>query len=233
MTLFSVLAFAALASAKWIVPGARWYDTDGNLFNAHAGGLCVDRESGKFYWFGEHKTEEQEEGGGISVYSSDDLATWESHGLALRPEEGHEFVSPESIIQRPKVLYSEETGKYHMWWHADDRNYSLLLQGLATSDNIAGPYKFQHAVSPLGNWSQDFGAFTDYKTGKSYALYSNGDKVEGRDVYVSEFNKNLTDVEKVTFRFNKYDFEAPTIIQTEKSYWTFMSHKTGYRPNSE
>lgn len=83
MTLFSVLAFAALASAKWIVPGARWYDTDGNLFNAHAGGLCVDRESGKFYWFGEHKTEEQEEGGGISVYSSDDLATWESHGLAL------------------------------------------------------------------------------------------------------------------------------------------------------
>ncbi|KAL5603203.1 hypothetical protein FOBRF1_010736 [Fusarium oxysporum] len=232
MTLFSVLAFAALASAKWIVPGARWYDTDGNLFNAHAGGLCVDRESGKFYWFGEHKTEEQEEGGGISVYSSDDLATWESHGLALKPEEGHEFVSPESIIQRPKVLYSEETGKYHMWWHADDRNYSLLLQGLATSDNITGPYKFQHAVSPLGNWSQDFGAFTDYKTGKSYALYSNGDKVQGRDVYVSEFNKNLTDVEKVTFRFNKYDFEAPTIIQTEKSYWTFMSHKTGYRPNN-
>lgn len=83
MTLFSVLAFAAVASASWIVPGARWHDTEGNLFNAHAGGLCVDRDSGKFYWFGEHKTEEQEEGGGVSVYSSDDLATWESHGLAL------------------------------------------------------------------------------------------------------------------------------------------------------
>jgi hypothetical protein len=119
-----------------------------------------------------------------------------------------------------------------MWWHADDSKYSLLLQGLATSDDIAGPYKFNHAVAPLGNWSQDFGAFTDYKSGRSYALYSNGDRVEGRDVYVSEFNSNLTDIKKVTHRFDKYDFEAPTIIQTEKSYWTLMSHKTGYRPNS-
>ncbi|KAJ4024579.1 hypothetical protein NW752_003146 [Fusarium irregulare] len=230
--ILSLLTLASLTSAAWIVPGARWKDTDGNLFNAHAGGLCVDRDSGKFFWFGEYKTEEQEEGGGISVYSSSDLATWESHGLALTPEEGHEHISPESIIQRPKVLYSEDTGKYHMWWHADDRNYSLLLQGLATSDNIAGPYEFNHAIAPLGNWSQDFGAFTDYKTGKSYALYSNGDRVEGRDVYVSEFNSNLTDIESVTHRFNKYDFEAPTILQTEKSYWTLMSHKTGYRPNN-
>jgi hypothetical protein len=82
-SLLALLGLTAVANSKWIVPGARWYDTDGNLFNAHAGGLAVDRDSGKFFWFGEHKTEEQEEGGGISVYSSDDLATWTSHGLAL------------------------------------------------------------------------------------------------------------------------------------------------------
>lgn len=120
-----------------------------------------------------------------------------------------------------------------MWWHADDANYTSLVQGLATSDNIAGPYKFEKAISPLGNWSQDFGAFTDYKSGHSYALYSNGDGVEGRDVYLSKFNDNLTNIEEVTFRFNKYDFEAPTIIQTDKSYFALMSHKTGYRPNSK
>ncbi|KAH7264649.1 hypothetical protein MRS44_012037 [Fusarium solani] len=232
VNLLATLVFAACASAKWIVPGARWLDTDGNIFNAHAGGLCVDQESGRFYWFGEHKTQGQEEGGGISVYSSDDLATWTSHGLALKPVEDHPYISPHSVIQRPKVLYSEETGKYHMWWHADDSKYSLLLQGLATSGKIAGPYKFDHAAAPLGNWSQDFGAFTDYKTGESYSLYSNGDRVEGRDVYISKFNKDLTEVEEVTYRFNKYDFEAPTIIQTDKSYWTLMSHKTGYRPNN-
>lgn len=81
--ILSILGLAACVTAKWIVPGARWVDTDGNIFNAHAGGLAVDQESGKFYWFGEYKTEGQEEGGGVSVYSSDDLATWTSHGLAL------------------------------------------------------------------------------------------------------------------------------------------------------
>lgn len=81
VNLVSILA--ACVNAKWIVPGARWLDTEGNIFNAHAGGLCVDRDSGRFYWFGEYKVEGQVEGGGISVYSSDDLATWESHGLAL------------------------------------------------------------------------------------------------------------------------------------------------------
>ncbi|KAK7425062.1 hypothetical protein QQZ08_008338 [Neonectria magnoliae] len=223
---------ATCATAKWIVPGARWLDTDGNIFNAHAGGLCVDEKTGRFYWFGEYKSEGQVEGGGVSVYSSDDLATWKSHGIALKPEEGHPWISPENVIQRPKVLYSKETGQYHMWWHADDSKYTKLLQGLATSDDIAGPYTFQDATAPLGNWSQDFGAFTDYKTGKSYALYSNGDRREGRDVYLSSFNDNLTAVEKSIFRFNKYDLEAPTIVQTDKSYYALMSHKTGYRPNN-
>ncbi|SPO01925.1 probable beta-glucanase [Cephalotrichum gorgonifer] len=227
-----LLAAAGIASAKWIVPGARWLDTEGNIFNAHAGGLCIDRESGKFYWFGEYKPEGQVEGGGISVYSSDDLATWESHGLALDTIEGHPWISPDNVIQRPKVIYSEETEKYHMWWHADDAKYSSLLQGLAVSDSIAGPYTFVDATAPMGNWSQDFGAFTDYKTGNSYALYSNGDRLEGRDVYLSKFNSNLTSVDEVVFRFNKYDFEAPTIVQTEKSYYALMSHKTGYRPNN-
>ncbi|EQB49244.1 hypothetical protein CGLO_11446 [Colletotrichum gloeosporioides Cg-14] len=227
-----ILWLATAVTAKWIVPGARWHDTDGNIFNAHAGGLAVDEETGRFYWFGEYKIEGQVEGGGVSVHSSDDLATWTSHGLALAPVDDHPYVSSHNRIQRPKVIYSKETGQYHMWWHVDDSKYSLLLQGLATSDSIAGPYTFQKAISPLGNWSQDFGAFTDYKKGESYALYSNGDRPEGRDVYVSKFNRNLTDVEEVTFRFDKYDFEAPTILQTEKSYFALMSHKTGYRPNN-
>ncbi|CAG9998620.1 unnamed protein product [Clonostachys byssicola] len=229
----SFLALAGASYARWIVPAARWYDTDGNRFNAHAGGMCLDQDTETFYWFGEYKTSEHPEGGGISVYSSKDLATWKAHGLALAPIEGHPWLSPtENRIQRPKVVYSEETGKYHMHWHADDNKYTKLLQGLATSDNIAGPYEFQHVIAPLGNWSQDFGLFTDYKDGHSYALYSNGDRVEGRDVYVTRYNSNITLPEEVVYRFPKFDLEAPTIIQTEHSYYAIMSHKTGYRPNN-
>ena len=81
--LIGLLLSAGLTSAKWIVPGARWRDTKGNLVNAHAGCITVEEKSGRFFLFGEYKVEGQVEGGGVSVYSSDDLATWEPHGKAL------------------------------------------------------------------------------------------------------------------------------------------------------
>jgi hypothetical protein len=77
----SCLLLSPTAQAKYIVPGARWRDTDGNLVNAHAGSVVV--ENGTFWLFGEYKTQGQVEGGGVSVYSSEDLATWQSHGIAL------------------------------------------------------------------------------------------------------------------------------------------------------
>lgn len=78
-----LLLAVASVSAKWIVPGARWRATDGTLVNAHAGGVTVDKETGKFFLFGEYKVQGQVEGGGISVYSSNDLATWTPEGMAL------------------------------------------------------------------------------------------------------------------------------------------------------
>lgn len=119
-----------------------------------------------------------------------------------------------------------------MWWHADDQKYSRLAQGLATSRCISGPYKFEKVIWPLGNYSQDFGMFTDYKDGKTYALHSSGDGPEGRDVFISAFSDDLTDITEIVHCFSKYDFEAPTIVQTNESYFAIMSHKTGYRPNS-
>ncbi|KAB8231989.1 putative beta-glucanase [Aspergillus alliaceus] len=232
MRALSLLLYGAIAHGKYIVPGGRWHDTDGNLVNAHAGGITFDENTGRFWWFGEYKVEGQEEGGGVSVYSSEDLATWESHGLALEPVEGHEYISPEHIIQRPKVAYSEEADQYHMFWHADNSSYGWLLQGFAVSDTIGGPYTFVNATAPMGNWSQDYGLFTDYKDGRSYALYSNGDRKEGRDVYLTRYNKDVTELEEIVHRFDKFDLEAPTIIQTDKSYYALMSHKTGYRPNN-
>lgn len=81
--LWALTLLAGLSAARYIVPGGRWRDTDGNLVNAHAGCVTIDKDTGKFWLFGEYKVEDQPEGGGVAVYSSDDLATWESHGLAL------------------------------------------------------------------------------------------------------------------------------------------------------
>ncbi|KAK0709395.1 glycoside hydrolase family 43 protein [Lasiosphaeria miniovina] len=208
-----------------------WRDTDGNLVSAHAGCVTVDKDTGKFWLFGEYKVEGHTEGGGVSVYSSSDLATWESHGLALAPVPGHGYISPENIIQRPKVVYSKISNEYRMWWHADNTTYGLLLQGFAPSPNISGSYTFVSATAPLGNWSQDFGMFTDYKDGRSYALYSNGDGRDGRDAYLTAYD-DTSALESIVHRFGKYDLEAPAIVQTDSSYYALMSHKTGYRPNN-
>ncbi|KAH8880801.1 galactan 1,3-beta-galactosidase-like protein [Thozetella sp. PMI_491] len=226
------------ASAVYIVPGGSWRDTGGSRVNAHAGSVTFDDKTGKFWLFGEYKIEGQTEGGGVRVYSSDNLATWDDHGLALSPIPGHPRLDPSMIIQRPKVVYAESTGKYNarlpptMWWHADNASYGLLLQGHAVSDSIAGPYSYVDAYAPLGNWSQDFGLFTDYDTKTSYALYSNGDRREGRDIYLTSYNKDVTMLDKVVHRWDKFDLEAPSIVKTEVGYFAIMSHKTGYRPNN-
>jgi hypothetical protein len=34
--------------------------------------------------------------------------------LPKEPVEGHPYISTEHIIQRPKVVYSEEAGQYHV-----------------------------------------------------------------------------------------------------------------------
>ncbi|PGG99805.1 hypothetical protein AJ80_09288 [Polytolypa hystricis UAMH7299] len=228
------LLFASLASAVYIVPGGSWRDTNGNPVNAHAGGVVFDEKTSKYWLFGEYKVEGHTEGAGVRVYSSDDLATWEDHGLALSPIEGHPRIDPSMVIQRPKVVYVESTGKYNMWWHADAPNdaYNWLLQGHAISDTIGGPYTYVDAYRPLGNWSQDFGMFTDPDTKTSYALYSNGDSVEGRDVYLTSFNKEVAGLDKIVHRWDKFDLEAPTIVKTDVGYFAIMSHKTGYRPNN-
>lgn len=105
---------ASLGYATYIVPGAQWQDTSGNLVNAHAGGVNYDDLTKKFWLFGEYKIEGHTEGGGVRVYSSKDLAKWVDHGLALAPIEGHSVIDPSMVIQRPKVAYAESTGKFNV-----------------------------------------------------------------------------------------------------------------------
>ncbi|THU76258.1 hypothetical protein K435DRAFT_879470 [Dendrothele bispora CBS 962.96] len=44
---------------RYIVPGAPWYDTDGNVLSAHAGGIV--EHDGKWYWFGQNERAEDKD----------------------------------------------------------------------------------------------------------------------------------------------------------------------------
>ncbi len=131
------------------VAGAPLYDTEGKLIQAHGGQIqqfTVNGET-RWYWIGEDKTYDYRPCGGIHVYSSEDLYNWRDEGVALKTMESmDEFETDEyfknlygdltdeqkkevfididrnnCVMERPKMLYNDKTGKYVVWFYADGR----------------------------------------------------------------------------------------------------------------
>ncbi|HEY4154056.1 MAG TPA: family 43 glycosylhydrolase, partial [Puia sp.] len=152
------------------VPGQRWYDSNGELINAHGGGILYIHK--KYYWFGEKRGKRGS--GGINLYSSNDLYNWKYEGLVLAPDEADTTsdISKGCSMERPKVIYNKKTGRYVLWFHLELRGkgYSAARAGVAVSDKIAGPYKFIGSSRPNGNMSRDMTLFKD-DDGSAYIIY--------------------------------------------------------------
>jgi hypothetical protein len=45
------------------------------------------------------------------------------------------------VMERPKVIYNEKTGKFVMWFHLElkGQGYKAARSALAVSDNVTGP----------------------------------------------------------------------------------------------
>ena len=96
------------------------------------------RVNGTFYLIGEDKT-----GGSafqnVNCYASTDLVQWKYVGALLsRTSSGD--LGPNRIVERPKVLFNDKTGKYVLWFHADSSNYGDAKVGVATGDSVCGKY---------------------------------------------------------------------------------------------
>ena len=100
-----------LAAALALPPnGEVWKDTDGHRINAHGGGML--RHADKWWWYGEDRGADRTKGGGVHVYSSDDLATWKDEGLAFRKHDNAgSLVGVGCVIERPKVVFCAKTGE--------------------------------------------------------------------------------------------------------------------------
>lgn len=129
---------------KKIASGEVWRDMDGELINAHGGGILF--HEGKYYWFGEHRpatgfvTEK-----GIACYSSTDLLNWKNEGIVFAvSEEAGSDIEKGCIMERPKVIYNKKTGKFIMWLHLElkGQGYGPARTAVAVSDSPVGPYRF-------------------------------------------------------------------------------------------
>lgn len=126
------------------IPGEVWKDTDGNVINAHGGGIIFHK--GKYYWYGEHRPSSGfTTQVGVTCYSSADLRNWKYEGVALAvSDKVGSDIEKGCIIERPKVIYNQKTGKFVMWFHLElkGKGYGPARAGVAISDTPVGPYTF-------------------------------------------------------------------------------------------
>ena len=123
------------------------------------------------------------------------------------------------VIERPKMLYNEKTGKYVIWFHADGQvpnstgddgteggtsNYAKAKAGIAVSDSPFGPFKLQGTYMLAGvpdqeqGFAEESGHVRDMNLfkdddGTAYVMYSS----EGNAVmYIAKLNEDYTGLVK-------------------------------------
>lgn len=208
-------------------PGEQWYDDNGEVINAHGGGILFFNKT--YYWFGEARG--QHASRGVSVYSSQDLYNWKNEGVALLQEtDSSSDIAEGSIIERPKVIYNEKTKQFVMWFHLElkGQGYKAALAGVAVSTKPSGPFKFLKSFRPNGNMSRDMTLFKD-DDGNAYAIYSSRENYDLRIVKLA--SDYLSPGKKDSLLFSKHR-EAPAIVKHKTKYYLVTSAATGWRPNT-
>ena len=148
-------SFILQAQNNTFFPGKILLDNRGIQVNAHGGGMLY--YDGKYYWFGEHKSEKSSAAFvGVTCYSSDDLYNWKYEGVALHVEKNPKSdITEGCILERPKVIYNKKTNKFVLYFHLElkGKGYETARVGIAISDKVVGPYTFLKSYRPnAGHW---------------------------------------------------------------------------------
>lgn len=200
--------------------GIPWYDDRGEIVNAHS--ACIVKEGGRYYLFGEYKSDTANVFTGFSCYSSIDLMNWKFERIALA-RQVNGLLGPNRIGERVKVMKCPETGEFVMYMHTDDRKYNDPHIGYATSKTIDGEYQFQGALlykgEPIKRW--DMGTFQDTE-GKGYLLIHHG--------YIYELSSDYKSAVRLVADHEKGG-ESPTIFKSNGVYFWLSSNLTSWERN--
>lgn len=200
--------------------GVPWFDTDGNIVNAH--GACIVEDGGKYWLFGEYKSDESNAFPGFGCYSSPDLANWKFERVVL-PVQPDGILGPDRVGERVKVMRCPSTGEYVMFMHADDMKYKDPNIGIAVCDCIDGDYRLlgtiEHNGEPIKRW--DMGTFQD-EDGTGYLLIHHGPIYRLSKDYRS-IEEKVADVKGMG--------ESPAMFKKEGTYYLLSSHTTSWERN--
>lgn len=234
---------AACAEKATFEPGLVWNDESGEPINAHGGGILF--QDGKWYWYGEFKTEGKQgnfANVGVSCYSSNDLYHWKNEGIALHvaPEGSGSDIEKGCILERPKVIYNATTKKYVMWFHLEPKghSYSGALSGVAVSDSPIGPFLFIRSVRPnQGHYAFNSLAIHRQASKAEGMSFSGGDlpehvdslNIHGRDMQQGQMARDMNlFVDDDGTAYHIYSSEENSTLHIAKLTTDYLSHSGEY-----
>ncbi len=223
IVLFAIcsLSIAQKGKIDAIYSGIPWFDNNGKTVSAH--GANIVKENGKYYLFGEFKTDTSNTFNGFSCYSSKDLYNWTFERIAL-PVQKSGVLGSDRVGERPKVMKCPKTGEFIMYIHADDLKYKDQYVGYATSKTINGEYIFRGPVlfegKPIRKW--DMGTFQD-SDGSGYIITHSGNLYKLSSDYKSVKEQVVKDMTT--------HCEAPVIFKKDNTYFWLGSSLTSWERN--
>lgn len=197
-----------------------WSDVSGAPIQAHGGWILPVAEADgteAYYWYGEDYVR-----GGFACYRSHDLVSWEDLGTVFA-------AGAAEVMERPRVLRSPETGRYVLWFHADDAHYQRACVGVAEADTPEGPFELMRVMKPNGFESRDFTLFQD-EDGTSWLIHSSD---ANKTLRVAHLRPNLLDLSgRETRACIDQEREAPCVLAANGQYYLLTSGCSGWRPNA-
>lgn len=205
---------------KVIHNGVPWFDEQGNIINAH--GACIVKDGGRYWLFGEYKSDKSNAFLGFGCYSSTNLVNWKFERVVL-PVQKDGILGPNRVGERVKVMKCPKTGEYVMLMHADDLKYNDPYIGIATCKTINGNYTLHGPLlfngKPIKRW--DMGTFQD-TDGRGYLLIHHG--------LVYRLSDDYRSVEAEAAHIEGMG-ESPAMFKKNGMYYLLTSNLTSWERN--
>lgn len=203
-----------------VVNGIPWFDQNGNTVNAHGAGIIYD--NGKYWLFGEYKSDTSNAFPGFGCYSSEDLVQWQFERVIL-PVQPEGILGPNRVGERVKVMRCPKTGEYVLFAHADDLKYNDPHVAVATCKTVNGDYQMKGTLTYKGELVKrwDIGVFQD-EDGTGYLLSHHGPIYRLSDDYLS-VDTMIANVKGMG--------ESPAMFKKNGIYYLLTSNLTSWERN--
>lgn len=211
--------------SEWVTiqNGLLWKTNTGATVQAHAPGFV--RVGDIWYMCGEDRANWWNPD--VNLYSSTDLVNWKFEKKIIQNKVTTPELGSSRMIERPKLLYNEKTGKYVVWCHYEASNYGASEAACFECDSVNGAYTYVWSGRPMGVKSRDCNVFQD-NDGTAYFVSTTE---ENRHLGLFRLSDDYHEAVAHTQLFAWQSREAPAIVRIGARYFMFNSACSGWDPN--